>query len=73
MFILKFVSSEGVERSICGYSYNVAPRDGWVFVTVDVRDHQGVFESNYCVGKDQDWCSLFVMNFEGKTLEKHVS
>lgn len=72
MYYLKFVSENGTETCISCYSYCVQQRDGWKFVTAYNKEEGGVFDTNFCVGKDVDYCSMFVMNINGKTIDKIV-
>lgn len=81
MYYIKFISEDGIEKNITGFEYVIQPRKGWDFVTVFTRDPNGLFESNYCVGnvpqeiKDHEtfFCSMFVMNINGQTIDKIVS
>lgn len=72
MYYLRFVSEE-CELNISCFQYRITQKDGWQFVTTETRDSKGLFESNFCVGDGQDFCSLFIMNINGQTLDKIVS
>ena len=73
MYYIKFVSEDGVETNVACYNYTVQPRNGWSFISALTRDNSNQFETTYCVGADTDWCSMFVMNINGQTIDKIVS
>ena len=76
MYYLKFITEEGDEHNISCYSYSVAPRDGWSFVTTNHRDSNGHYESNFCIGggdPNKLYISMFAMNINGQTIDKIIT
>ncbi len=71
MYYLKFVGEAGAEHNISGYAYNVLTRKESIMVIVNVRDIKGVFEQSFMVGNTADWSSVFIMNINGLTIDKH--
>lgn len=78
MYYIKFIADGGVEYNVSCYGYSIHQRDGWSFVTTTTRDSVGLFDTSYCVGDVPDdvdvfYCSMFVMNINGQTIDKIVS
>ena len=72
MYYLKFVRNNGVEYNLSCQSFTLQPRDGWSFVSANIRDVKGHYEINICVGGSEEthYHSMFVMNINGQTLDK---